>query len=66
MLLLNSDKLKAFIAPNMPDIITLLENDGKYDVYKGGKIHGIYWYIEMTEYSTTLTTLDQRSNHFGL
>ena len=39
------DKLSAFIAPKMIDIITFLENNGKYAVYEGGDIHGIYRYL---------------------
>ena len=31
-----SDKIKAFIAPNMTDLITFLDNNGKYAVYTGG------------------------------
>ena len=41
------DKLRAFIAPKMIDIITLLDNNGKYAVYTGGYIHGICRYLEM-------------------
>ena len=51
-----SDKLRDFIAPKMIDIITFLENNGKSDVYTGGDIHGIYRYIYMIGYPTTLTT----------
>ena len=36
-----SDKLRAFIAPNMTDLITFLDNDGKSAVYIGGDIHGV-------------------------
>ena len=60
-----SDKFKAFIAPNMTDLIILIDNNGKYDVYKGGDIHGIYWYLEMIGDPTTLTTSVQRSHHFS-
>ena len=35
------DKLKAFIEPNMKDIITFIENNGKSAVYEGGDINGI-------------------------
>ena len=41
----NSDKLKAFIAPNMIDIIMFLDNSGKPSAYTGRNIHGIYRYI---------------------
>ena len=40
--LTKSEKLRAFIAPKMTDLITLLDDNGKYDVYTGGDIHGIY------------------------
>ena len=56
-----SDKLKAFIASNMADIITLLDNNGKSTVYIGGNIHGIYCYLEMIGTPTTLTTSGQKS-----
>ena len=42
-----SDKLKALIAPNMTDLITFLDNNGKSTVYTGGDIHGIYSYLDM-------------------
>ena len=54
--LTKSKRLRAFIAPKMTDLITLLEKNGKYDVYTGGDIHGIYRYIEMIGDPTTLTT----------
>ena len=41
----NSDKLKAFIAFKMIDIFTFLDNNGKYEVYTVGNIHGIYPYL---------------------
>ena len=37
------NKLKSFIAPNITDLITLLDNNGKPDIYTGGNIHGIYF-----------------------
>ena len=43
--LTKSEKLRAFIAPNMTDIITFLDNNGKSAVYTGGDIHGIYRYL---------------------
>ena len=60
-----SDKLRAFIVPKMTDIITLLDNNGKYAVYTGGYINGIYRYLEMIGSPTTLTTSGQRSHHFS-
>ena len=62
--LTNSEKLKSFIAPNMTDLITFLDKNGKYSVYEGGYIHGIYSYIEMIGAPTTLTTSGHRSHHF--
>ena len=49
----------------MTDIIAFLDNNGKYYVYTGGNINGIYFYLEMIGYPTTLTTSGQRSHHFG-
>ena len=51
-----SDKLRGLIAPNITDLITFLENNGRSDVYTGGDIHGIYRYLEMIGDPTTLTT----------
>ena len=51
-----SDKLKGFIAPNMADLITFLDNNGKYAVYTGGNTNGIYCYLEIIGAPTTLTT----------
>ena len=61
----NSDKLKSFIAPNMTDLITFLDNNGKSPVYTGVNIHGIYRYLDMIGAPTTLTTPDHPSRHFG-
>ena len=52
----NSDKLKAFIEPKITDLITFPEKNGKYNVYIGGNINGIYHYLEMIGAPTTLTT----------
>ena len=52
----NSDKLIAFIAPKMTDLVTLLDNNGKSAVCTGGKNHGIYHYLDIIVYPTTLTT----------
>ena len=64
-ILSNSDKLRAFIAPNMIDLIKFLDNKGKYAVYIGGDIHRIYHYLEMIGAPTKLITLSQRSHHFS-
>ena len=60
-----SDKLRAFIATKMTDLINFLENNGKFAVYKGGEIHSIYRYLEIIGAPTTLTTSVQLSHHFG-
>ena len=59
-----SEKLRSFVAPNMTDLITFLENNGKSAVYTGGYIHGIYQYLEMIVAPTKLTTSSQLSHHF--
>ena len=59
-----SDKLRAFIAPKMTDLITFLDNKGEYAVHKGGYIHGIYRYIDMIVDPTTFTTSGQLSHSF--
>ena len=43
--LTNSEKLRAFIAPKITYIITLLDKEGKSAVYIGGDINGIYHYL---------------------
>ena len=58
-----SDKLRAFSAPNMTDLIKFLGNNGKSAVYTGGDINGIYHYLEMIGYPTTFTTSGQRSHN---
>ena len=61
----NSDKLRAFIAPKMEDLITYLDNNVKSVVYKGGGIHWTYCYLDMIGSPITLTTSGQWSNHFS-
>ena len=51
-----SEKIKAFIAPKMTYLITFLENNGKYAVYTGWNINGIYHYLDMIRDQTKLTT----------
>ena len=60
-----SDRLKEFMAPKMKYLITFLDNNGKYAVYTGGNIHGIYHYIDIIGVPTKLTTSGQCSHHFG-
>ena len=59
------DKIKAFIAPKMIYLITLLDNNRKSTVYKRVNIHVIYRYLEMIGDPTPLTTSDQLSHHLG-
>ena len=59
-----SEKLRSFIAPKMTDLLTFFDNNGKYAVYTGVDIHGIYPYLEMIGSPTTLTTSGQSSHHF--
>ena len=61
----NRNKIKALFELNMTDIITLLENNGKLDVYTGGNIHGLYYYLDMIGVPTRLTASGQRYHHFG-
>ena len=62
--LTKSNKLRAFIAPKMTDLVTLLDNNRKSTVYTGGDIHGIYHYLNMIGSPTTLTASVRRSHHF--
>ena len=59
-----SEKLKAFMATKMTDLINFIDTIGKYTVYDGGDIHGIYRYLETIGAPTTLTTSSHRSNHY--
>ena len=59
-----SNKLKAFIAPKMKDLVTFLDNDGKLAVYTAGNIHGLSSYLEIIVSPTTLTTSGRRCHHF--
>ena len=63
--LTKSEKLKAFIAPKMTDLITFLDKNGKSNIYEGRDIHVIYRYLEMIGDPTTLTTSGHRSHNFG-
>ena len=49
----------------MTDLNTFLDNNRKSDSCRGGKIHGIYLYLEMIGEPTTLTTSGQLSRHFS-
>ena len=63
--LTKSEKLRAFIAPKMTDLITSFDKNGKSAVYEGGDIHGIYRYLEIIGAPTILTTSGQRYHNFG-
>ena len=60
-----SDKTKAFVAPNTIDLITYLDNNGKYTVYTGGYISVIYSYLDINGSQTTLNTSGHRSHHLS-
>ena len=60
-----SQKLKAFIAPNMNDPIIFLDNNWKSAVYTGVNIHVLYHYLDNIVDQTTLTISGQLSHHFG-
>ena len=60
-----SEKLRAFIAPKITDLINFPDNNVKSAVYTGGYIHGIYRYLEMIGAPTKLATSGQNSHHFG-
>ena len=49
----------------MTDFTTFLENNGKYAVYTGGNIHGLYCDLEMIVDPTTLTNLGQKYHIFS-
>ena len=61
----NINKLKAFVATKMIDIIKFLEKNSKSAVYIGGYINGLIRYLGIILSPTTLTTSGQRSRHFG-
>ena len=61
----NSDKLKAFIAPNITYLITLLDNNGISVIYIGVNIHRKYFYLDMIGVPTNLNYLNKRSHPFG-
>ena len=60
------NKLKALISPKMTDVITFIYNNIKPSVYTGGNIHGLYCYLEMIGYPTTLNASDHLYHNFGL
>ena len=60
-----SDKIRAFTAPKMKNLIKFLDNNVKSDVYTGGDIGGIYHYLDMIVDPTTLTTSGQSSHYFS-
>ena len=41
----NIDKLEAFVAPKMTDIVKFLDNKGKLAIYTEVNIHGLYHYL---------------------
>ena len=55
----NRDKLKAYVAPKMTDLITLLENNVKSAIYTGIHIHGLCSYLEIIGAPMILNTSSQ-------
>ena len=41
----NINKLKAFIAPKITELITFIDDNVKSSVYTGGVIRGLYRYL---------------------
>ena len=61
----NSDELKAFITPNMADLIISLDNNGKTAFGTGYNIPGLYRYLEIIGSLTKFTTSVQLHINFG-
>ena len=51
-----SNEFKALISTKRTDLITFLNNNGKYAVYTRVNIHGLYNYLKNIRFPTTLTT----------
>ena len=49
----------------MTYLITFLDNNRKYAIYKGENIHGLYCYLEMIGSPNIFTNSGQRSHNFG-
>ena len=49
----------------MMDTITFLDKNGKYSVYTGGNINGLYCYLEIIGDPNNFTNLVQSSHNFG-
>ena len=49
----------------MIDLVTLPDNNGKLAIYKGGNIHGLYSYLEISGASNTFNNLGQISNKYS-
>ena len=50
----------------MKDLIIFLDNNGKSSIYTGGNINGLYCYLGIIAYPTTLKFSGRRSHHFVL
>ena len=61
----NNDNTRDSSAPNMTYLITLHDNNEKSAIYTVGDIIGIYRYLEIIGFPTTLTTSGKRSNVVG-
>ena len=51
--------------PNMTDLITFLDNNGKVAIDTIVNTYGLYCYLKMIGATTTLTTSGQSYHHFG-
>ena len=60
--LTKSEKLKAFIAPKMTDLITFIDKNGKSADCDGGDIHGIYSYLELLHQCCWMTKSQNDEN----
>ena len=53
------------IVSKMTDLTPFLDKNIKLDVYTGGNIHGLYFYMRSIGYPNTLTTSGHCSHHIG-
>ena len=59
------DSFNDFIEPNMMDIVTYIDHNGKEASYAGSDIYYIYYYIDIYRATTNLTYSVQNS-HYSL
>ena len=60
-----SNKLKEFISPKKTYLTKFLDNNEKFDIYKGGNIHWIYSFLELIGASNDLAYSVKFSCNFG-